>query len=624
MRARSAVWIVLFLALATILARAQGGSVGAPQGSTAQPSAPAPRQGGAGTGGAQAPQGGNAQGGGGQNRGGGRARQGADGVGPFGGLGRLGRGALNREPVLGTAVISGRVVAADTGAALRRAQIRAQNGQAPRLTTTDDSGRFELRNLPAGRWTLTAVKAGYVSLRLGQRRPAEAVQPIDVAEGARFDAANFALPRGAVVSGRVTDDAGDPIAGVRVQALSYRMARGQRQLSPVGVVAQTDDTGSFRIYGLGPGDYYVSARADAGAVESPDGTSSYAPTYFPGTSSITEAQRVSLAVGEEQPGVSFPLLLVRTVKVSGVIVDSAGAPVTNGIVALTTAFESSDAAFPLASNGRVRGEGQFVLTNVVPGSYTLQVMLPGAFRAALNTANPNSGPTAEMAYLPLVVGNEDLDGVTVTTTRGATVNGTLVAEQGTGQFQMTGITVMAQPLRQQIGAAQRGARAAADGTFSLAGVVGPQVLRVEGVPQGWMVSRVEMNGADVTDVPLEFKGTERVVARVVLTNRVPELGGTVRAAQESATGYQVVVFPADPSKWTFSSRYLKTTRAATDGSFTIRALPPNDRYLAVALDYLDEGEAMDPEFLDRIKASATSFSLREGEMKTLDLKLVER
>jgi hypothetical protein len=260
----------------------------------------------------------------------------------------------------------------------------------------------------------------------------------------------------------------------------------------------------------------------------------------------------------------------------------------------------------------------------VPGSYTLQAVLPGALRAALNRAGTNSGPAPEMAYVPLVVGTEDLEGITVTTTRGATVNGTLVAEQGTGQFPMTGINVTAQPLRQQVGAGQRGARVAADGTFSLAGVIGPQVLRVEGVPQGWMVSRVEMNGADVTDAPLEFKGTERVAARIVLTNRVPELGGTVRAPQESATGYQVVVFAADPTKWTFSSRYVRTTRAGIDGSFTLRALPPDDRYLAVALDYLDEGEAMDPEFLERLKASATSFSLREGEMKTIDLKLIER
>ena len=41
-------------------------------------------------------------------------------------------------------------------------------------------------------------------------------------------------------------------------------------------------------------------------------------------------------------------------------------------------------------------------------------------------------------------------------------------------------------------------------------------------------------------------------------------------------------------------------------SSRIRALPPDDRYLAVAVDYLEEGEAGDPEFLEQIRASATS------------------
>jgi hypothetical protein len=212
---------------------------------------------------------------------------------------------------------------------------------------------------------------------------------------------------------------------------------------------------------------------------------------------------------------------------------------------------------------------------VAPGSYTLQVMMPGAaLRRVFNGAAGAEPATPEMAYLPSWLAATTSPASRSPPHAVLTVNGTLVADQGTGQLAMTGITVMAQPLRPQVGAGQRAARVGSDGTFSLAGVIGPQVLRIEGVPRDWMVSRVEMNGADVTDTPIDFKGTERVAARVVLTNRVPELSGTVKAAQESSTGYQVVVFPADASKWTFTSRYLKTTRAAADGTFDIRALPP--------------------------------------------------
>src|SRR4051812_21409805 len=85
----------------------------------------------------------------------GTGRQGGFGQGGLGqgGPGPFGRGGFNREPVVGTATIRGRVVASDTGAPVRRAQVRAQGVGAPRLTSTDANGNFELRDLPAGRWT---------------------------------------------------------------------------------------------------------------------------------------------------------------------------------------------------------------------------------------------------------------------------------------------------------------------------------------------------------------------------------------------------------------------------------------------------------------------------------------
>jgi hypothetical protein len=53
-------------------------------------------------------------------------------------------------------------------------------------------------------------------------------------------------------------------------------------------------------------------------------------------------------------------------------------------------------------------------------------------------------------------------------------------------------------------------------------------------------------------------------------------------------------------------------------------LPPGDRYLAVAVDYLEQGEFQDPSFLERMRSRATAFSLNDGENKNLDLTLVER
>src|SRR5919198_5357545 len=89
--------------------------------------------------------------------------RGGRGAGPLGGFVRD-----QADQPAGTAVIRGRIVAADTGAPIRRAQVRATSGGGRgHLTSTDAEGRFELTGLPAGRWELTASKAGYVTLRYG-------------------------------------------------------------------------------------------------------------------------------------------------------------------------------------------------------------------------------------------------------------------------------------------------------------------------------------------------------------------------------------------------------------------------------------------------------------------------
>jgi protocatechuate 3,4-dioxygenase beta subunit len=550
----------------------------------------------------------------GAQRQGGPDRDGGQPAGRQGGPAPFGRGFV-RDPVTGTATIRGRVVAADTGAAVRRAQVRAQGVGPARLATSDANGNFELRDLPAGRWTLTASKAGFVTQRLGQTHPYESVAPIEIADGQRFDRANFALPRGAAITGHVFDEYGDPIAGARVQVWRYQMVRGRRQLAGTGGVDQTDDTGAFRVYGLSPGDYYVSANLRGGVVDTANDATIYAPTYFPGTGDVADAQRITLTAGEEQGSVSFALLPVRSVRVSGTVLDSSGMPLGSAMLTLATDSGAVDAP-AMTSFARVRGDGGFMMTNVTPGSYTLIVT---------SAPRRNGNSEMEVASIPLVVGQDDVSGVTVTTTKGATIDGTVVAERNSGTLQPKGIVVQAQPLRPGPGFNGRLSQVSDAGAFSLSGLVGPEIIRVDRLPQDWMVQSIEIGGVDVTDTPLAFRGTERNTdARITLTSRITEVSGMVRAREIPASGLNVVIFPEDPAKWAFPSRYLRTTRTDAQGAFTLRALPPHDHYLALAVDYLEEGEASDPTFLERMKPSATAFALRLGDSKAVTLELVGR
>jgi len=235
-----------------------------------------------------------------------------------------------------------------------------------------------------------------------------------------------------------------------------------------------------------------------------------------------------------------------------------------------------------------------------------------------------------MATMPLTVANEDVTGLTVVASRGASLSGNVVAAEGsvaklsTNQIQIAAQSANGQFLPGPLG--NRPTRVEDDGTFVLTGLTGEKFIRVNGLPQEWTLKAVMFNGVDVTDSALEFRGsTESSGLQIIITDKVSDLNGKVTTARGEVTrDYTVVVFPDDPVKWTFPSRYVKTARADQQGQFRVRALPPEDRYLAVAVDYLEDGEGTDPQFLEQIKTRATRFTLADGEAKSLDLKLVNR
>jgi hypothetical protein len=554
-----------------------------------------------------------------QRDGGGRQGAGArgGGGGGFRNGGPQGRGGFDLgrgrgQQVQGTASIRGVVTSTDSNSPVRRAQVRATSAdtRSARLGTTDAEGRFELKDLPAGRWTITATKGGFVTQQFGQRHPFESVEPIELADGQRVTA-NFALSRGSVITGRVSDEFGDPITGARVQVLRSQVQQGRRRLMPTANGAQTDDTGSFRVFGLAPGDYYVAASLQAAPADSSDNPVSYAPTYFPGTGNVADAQRIAVTLGTEQSGINFVLQPVRAVRVSGTVVDSTGAP-AQAILNLTPAGFGDEGGLQMGSPSRVFPDGTFTILNVVPGDYVLSA-----------TGRGNGNTTPEVASLPITVGNDDLVGVSIATSKGGSIRGTVVADNS-GKVQTANIQVSVTPLRQTPGAFLPRAQVNAAGTFELNGLIGAQVLRVDRLPEGWNLKSIRANGRDVTDTPLEFRGSEQASVQIVLTNRISELSGTVKANGQTVTTASVVLFPEDPALWLFPSRRVRMVRVDQTGVFRARSLPPGERYLALAVDYLEQGEFQDPAFLGRMKGRATAFALGEGENKTLDLTLVER
>ena len=175
--------------------------------------------------------------------------------------------------------------------------------------------------MPAGTYTLSAVRAGYLTVQYGQRRPREAGRPIVLAAGQSIEKIEVAMVRGGVLAGRVLDDLGDPAPLVRVEAVEARFIRGRRVFVAARITS-TNDAGEYRVSGLEPGAYQLRATSRE-VWESDDGKGAFvfAPTSFPGVVGSEQAQTVTVASGQEIGGLDFRLVAGPAARVTGLVAE---------------------------------------------------------------------------------------------------------------------------------------------------------------------------------------------------------------------------------------------------------------------------------------------------------------
>ncbi len=555
---------------------------------------------------------------------------------PFGGR-RGGPGVQRpaRDAALptGTAVIAGRVLAADTGRPLKRARVVVAGGGRPRAATSDDQGRFQVTSLPAGTYTVTASKSGFVDGVFGQRRALRAGTPVELADGQQLGSVNLRLARGGVITGHILDEDGEPLARVMVTVLRQQYTRGVKQLTAAGA-DQSDDRGQFRVFGLPPGDYYVSATA--GGVEQifrqlvvPDGrgmeqaqeSTGYAATYFPGVITAADAARVKLAAAQEVTGIDFQLQIVALATVKGVVAGGAamvmlvpdepgssggargGGPGGRGGLGLAMLAGSS-------ARTTTRQDGTFSIANVTPGKYTIIARTDG------------DGGSPRMAMQPLVVSGDEVT-VALSPSPGVTLSGNITLEaagavpSGFSGFRVSAMALGSGALMPR---PSRPASATDAGQFSMPDVMaGQYVIRGAG-PSGWMVKSIYVDGRDMTDQPIEVRTDNIAGLNVIFTDKIANVTGTVRDQRNAAAaGLTVLLFPSDERLWLPQSRQILTSRTDAAGLYRIAMVPPGD-YLAVAVDDVEPGEWFDPAFLELWRDRATKVPLGEGEQRTLDLK----
>jgi hypothetical protein len=530
----------------------------------------------------------------------------------------------------GTAKLSGRVTASDTGKPLRRALVQATSPDTPqgRSISTDADGRWELKALPAASYRIRVQKGGYVAIFYGQQRPFAQGTVVDVSEGQAVEKLDVSLPRAGVITGTVSDEFGEPITGARVSAMRYGYMNGQRRLTNAGLGATTDDIGQYRLHGLTPGEYVVSASMTGGLLfsSSSDDRIGYGTTYYPGTAASAEAQRIRVAEGQEIPQISFNMAPTRIATISGTAASSTGKPINRGFITLAS---MSEGAMQMAVGTSLKPDASFSFANLAPGEYRVGVQYsPSADDGA--PVVPGGASGTEYASVAVTMSGRDVTGLALVTSTGGIARGRIVFEGGPPprSASPTTLNLSAAPLiaaLNMMGMGGGNARIRDDWTFEISGLFERRRFRVNNPPRGWYLKSVTSQGSDITDTGIDFsQGQKLTDVDVVLSSQVTTVNGTVQDSRaKPITDYVVVAFSQDSSKWGYLTRFVRTARPNQEGRFSLTGLPPDDYYV-VALDYVETGEESDPEQLEKWKSLATRVTLADGETKPLALKLASQ
>ncbi len=518
-----------------------------------------------------------------------------------------------QPPAAGTSSISGRVTDETTGMPLRRATVRL-NGAGMReafQATTDAAGRYSFRDLPAGMFNVFVNRSGYVARSYGQRRSQEPGKPITLTPRQAVENIDVALARGAIMTGRVVDEYGEPVADVQVTIARVINRNGRRQQANTST-RQTDDIGEFRVAGLSGGDYQISASIRTfpnGAVTAD--RNGYAPTYYPGTPNAAEAQLIRVGEGQLISGLAIALVPTRLAQISGIAIDADGQPITRGSVSLS---QRPVAFGPMFTSAQIRADGTFTLPGVPPGDYMLMAGNGPENRAAsIAELSVNGADISNVVLAPprpvSISGRVIVDAAATTTPRTDNLRITAVSLEPTLGFRGP---VNSEPLRDAT-------------TFTLSSPTGRVRLMAQGLPGGWAISRATAGGVDVTDELVVAADVPDVT--IEITNRVPGLTGAVSNTRgELVPDAIVLIFPQDTQGWgTLAPGRGAMLRADDKGEFRLRMMRPGSYFVAAVTSVSVEVDNWtDAAYLETLVSRATRVTLEGGDQRRVDLRLDDR
>lgn len=523
----------------------------------------------------------------------------------------------------GNCMVSGRVVSAADGVPLRSARvglIQADSKERPQVyaDTTDSEGRFELKKVVAGRYTFFASHAGYLEQSYqakGTERREGAL--LSLLSGQEVTDVLFRLKSAGVITGRVVDNAGEPMIGVNVAVLRKPSEEDRELFGPrakkvemtTTAVVQTDDRGEYRIHGIRPGEYYVKAmevgsdRFTGQMAEMVQERtllqvlgSQFAPMYFPGVLQLDQAQAVVLQAGEEVQA-DFAMRRIKLVEVAGRVIGPDGAPETGAYVRLSAAgVEDWSSGLGTSTDGK----GDFSIKGVPPGSYYI------------GTGTYERGKVRNTRR-KIDVGESNIDSIVLSLGVGATIHGRVVG----GNPRASGRTMVVLEATAEEAENESGfTEVDKDGSFEIQGILdGSYALQVYEREQGWFVKSAHVGAEDAFQKGVQVEdGAAKGNLEIVVSNEGAQIEGSVTESEKNQplVGAQVRL-RADPES-DYNRSLSKQTNADQNGHFVIKDLPPGKYKVSARVPSPVDGAPA-------IKSDPVVVSVGDREGRTLDIKV---
>lgn len=510
------------------------------------------------------------------------------------------------------AIVSGMVVKLADSEPLRKARVNlrsADDNTHSISVVTDSAGHFRFKALDPGRYHLTVSRVGFVSQVYGQKKPDDPGALLTLRPGQEVKDLLFRLIPSAVIAGKILDEDGEPLPEIQVSALRQVYLEGKRSLA-TETLAQTNDLGEFRLFGLRPGRYFVSAvfpqwgrfSGDDDSEEAQPNHQGYAKMFYPGTPDAAKAIPVSVKSGEEIPSVEIFMHQLPVYRIRGhvynQITQKTGRQSNVFLMPKTKSREWGDER----QNFVQKPDGSFEISDVLPGSYVLIAMW-------------HDEGSSHIARVPVEVSSADVEGITITITPGTDIPGRIIWE-GAPSLEQDDLFVTLESPEMTINFG--GSSRVTGNTFLLKGVSeGAYMPRIWGQGKDCYTKDVQYAGASALEDGFTLGRAAPGTLEITISSRGARVRGSVTDSDGlPAAGVQVVLVPERSRRAQYRSYETQTTDQY--GHFELRGIAPGD-YKLFSWEEVESGAWEDPEFLKDFEDKGEKISLQEAEQKSVNL-----